>query len=236
MAMDEEYCFDYGFSEQKSNKNNKEQKKEGKILKEYNGLKNKSENLEELHATLLDKKSAIKEINSVIENIITERMKNLKFSKIKLIFKMEKNITAMIFLGMLIGLLGTSLVSIIFSLINGSFDILWGLSSTAISLFGLSFLGSVFLKEFYSEDITRVIRQEILSSEEINSENLMKLNVFFDKEDKRYISDMNDRNNGIHLTEVVEILKNKKRWVEENESSINEKMKVKYNREILESA
>lgn len=236
MAMDEEYCFDYGFSEQKSNKNNKEQKKEGKILKEYNGLKNKSENLEELHATLLDKKSAIKEINSIIENIITERMKNLKFNKIKLIFKMEKNITAMIFLGMLIGLLGTSLVSIIFSLINGSFDILWGLSSTAISLFGLSFLGSVFLKEFYSEDITRVIRQEILSSEEINSENLMKLNVFFDKEDKRYISDMNDRNNGIHLTEVVEILKNKKRWVEENESSINEKMKVKYNREILESA
>lgn len=236
MAMDEEYCFDYGFSEQKSNKNNKEEKKEGKILKEYNGLKNKSENLEELHATLLDKKSAIKEINSIIENIITERMKNLKFNKIKLIFKMEKNITAMIFLGMLIGLLGTSLVSIIFSLINGSFDILWGLSSTAISLFGLSFLGSVFLKEFYSEDITRVIRQEILSSEEINSENLMKLNVFFDKEDKRYISDMNDRNNGIHLTEVVEILKNKKRWVEENESSINEKMKVKYNREILESA
>lgn len=236
MAMDEEYCFDYGFSEQKSNKNNKEEKKEGKILKEYNGLKNKSENLEELHATLLDKKSAIKEINSIIENIITERMKNLKFNKIKLIFKMEKNITAMIFLGMLIGLLGTSLVSIIFSLINGSFDILWGLSSTAISLFGLSFLGSVFLKEFYSEDITRVIRQEILSSEEINSENLMKLNVFFDKEDKRYISDMNDRNNGIHLAEVVEILKNKKRWVEENESSINEKMKVKYNREILESA
>ena len=242
MAMDEEYifCDEIAKEEPKKKKLNyfeifmQNDNKEGGSVKKENNMSD--EKIEELHSKLLDHKAAIKEIEGVVENIISEKFRTLKFSKIKLIFKMENNTVAMAIMGMILGMLATSLVSVGLSLLNGSLNIIWGVLSAAVSGLGLSFFGSLFLKEFYGKDIEKVIREEILNKEEINSENLMRLNVFFDKEDKRYISDMNERNKGIHLIEVVEILKNKKRWVQENEMLINEKMKVKYNREILESA
>lgn len=211
-------------------------KKEENKLKDAKIEKEKIEHVDVLYNLLLEKKSSVKEINSILESMINEKMNSLKFSKLKMIFKMEKNTTAMIFIGMIFGLFGTSVISVVFSLLNGSFDIMWGTLSTIISLFGLSFFGNLFLKEFYKKDIIELIRSEILKNEEVNSENLMKLNVYFDKEDKKYISEMNNRNNGIFLSEIDKILNHKKSWIMENEHGINEKMKVKYNREILESA
>lgn len=234
MAMDE---YDFGIYEVADKVERK--KTERKVEAEEKKLKiekEKIEHIEVLHNILLDKKSSEKEISLILENMIEEKMSTLKLSKLKLILKMENNTTAMIFIGMVAGLLGTSVISVAFSLFNGSLDIMWGGLSILVSLFGLSFFGNLFLKEFYSKDIMEVIRSEIIKKEEVNAENLMKLNVFFDKEDKKYISEMNYRNNGIFLSEIEQILKHKKSWIIENESMINEKMKVKYNREILESA
>lgn len=182
---------------------------------------------------LLEKKTAIIELNKIIAKILKEeRPKSPNFfGKIKDVFSKKSSNIVLAFSSAIGGFFIISVITILTSFFVKS-GVFWGLLSL-LGLGAISVLSLMFLYEFFKEELENTKEENVFHSYELTSNQLIETQTYFDEYDKKIIKSINSKQGAIFLEDIRNVVKRKEEWVKFNEEVIERERKIEFNNEIL---
>lgn len=214
-------------------KNAKVKEKIEKIFQEKNNELSVFKEENEEYIELLNKKNAAKELEILVDEIVKKEIPE-KFTfkqKLKNIFSKKSKDIVIGFSGGMGTLFLCAVAFMLISLLLKA-GFLWALISL-FSVFILSLLSVSFLHQHLEKEIIESKKENILNQYEISKDELIKSMLYFDEEDKEKIKYINAKNGSVKLKDILNLANKKRAWLSIHEKSIEQKMKVKNNEDIL---
>lgn len=197
---------------------------------------NQSNLYDKNYTELLDKKTAIKELSKITNDMINAEISQdiSLLKKIKLVFSRKSRNIVLGFSSAIGGFFIFSVAGILSSFIYKA-GILWGLAALG-SVFALSLFAVLFLYEVFKDDVNAEEKNKVLLNTEVTTALLHQMTIYLDEEDKVKIKTLNSKNGALYLIDIINIIRKKEVWVNKNEDLIIKDIKVKSNNEILNNS